>query len=284
MTELSAKDLIGLEPIGDGAYACLKTFDNGAPNIFGGQTLALALAAAQREAPDWPAHSLSGVFLRAGRVDQPVEFAVERLGDGRSFAVRRVRAIQAGRAIFEGCCSFHLPEAGVAHQEADAGGVAGPEGLADLAELARANAERLPPSVLALYTHPSPIEMRLAEPAGLFDRSGPPRRDFWMRIPTAAALADPRDHQALLALLSDYWLASSVGSVPPPAGFRAGFGILSLNHSFWFHAPARACGWLLYRTEISWAGQGRVLARGRMFDRDGRHVATATQELLLRGS
>ena len=64
-----------------------------------------------------------------------------------------------GITILEALCSFHLLEAGVEHQDCDVAGVAGPDGLVDLGELARANADRLPPMVLSLYTHPSPIEV-----------------------------------------------------------------------------------------------------------------------------
>ena len=55
--------------------------------VFGGQVLAQALVAAIRTIPeDRPVHSLHAYFLRPGDPDVPIEYAVERLRDGRSFS------------------------------------------------------------------------------------------------------------------------------------------------------------------------------------------------------
>ncbi|MFM6965954.1 MAG: acyl-CoA thioesterase, partial [Rhodoluna sp.] len=52
--------------------------------VFGGQVLAQCLVAAQRTIPDdRPAHSLHGYFLRAGDINLPITFSVDRLRDGR---------------------------------------------------------------------------------------------------------------------------------------------------------------------------------------------------------
>src|ERR1700761_2865736 len=103
---LSATDLLNLEALGEGRFRSRHNLDNGTGVIFGGHMLALALAAAQREAPAWPAHSLSGFFLRAGIIAEPVELTVERVSDGRRFASRRVLARQSGRPAFDLLCSF----------------------------------------------------------------------------------------------------------------------------------------------------------------------------------
>src|SRR6188768_3405522 len=75
--------------------------------VFGGQVLAQALLAAGATVPDdrLP-HSLHGYFLRAGTVDEPITFAVERLRDGRSFTARRTHALQAGEPILSMIASF----------------------------------------------------------------------------------------------------------------------------------------------------------------------------------
>ena len=61
--------------------------------VFGGQVLAQSLVAAERtvEGQRSP-HSLHGYFLRAGDINQPITFSVDRLRDGRSFSTRRVQA------------------------------------------------------------------------------------------------------------------------------------------------------------------------------------------------
>jgi acyl-CoA thioesterase-2 len=56
----------------------------------------------------------------------------------------------------------------------------------------------------------------------------------------------------------------------------------SLDHALWFHRPFRADEWFLYDCWSPSASGARGLATGRLFTRDGRHIATAVQEGLLR--
>jgi acyl-CoA thioesterase-2 len=95
-------------------------------------------------------------------------------------------------------------------------------------------------------------------------------------MPTAAEVADPRARQCLLAFASDFWLAGTAS-----AGYRDARAVVTLNHSVWFHAPADVGDWLLYRTDSPWAGAGRGLARGLIYDRAGRLVASTVQEIQL---
>jgi acyl-CoA thioesterase-2 len=50
----------------------------------------------------------------------------------------------------------------------------------------------------------------------------------------------------------------------------------------WFHRQARADEWILYTQTSPTAPGGRGLAFGRMFAADGRLIASATQEGMLR--
>ena len=56
----------------------------------------------------------------------------------------------------------------------------------------------------------------------------------------------------------------------------------SLDHCVWFHRPARADEFLLYRLEPLVTGRARGLTRGEIWTRDGRLAASITQEGLLR--
>lgn len=277
---VTAQQLLELEGVEADAFCSLQNFDNGVGAVFGGQLLGLALHAAARTAPPWPAHTLSGYFLKASRVDTPLELRVTRSGDGRRFATRHVVASQHGQAVFELLASFHEQEPGVAFVAPLAALHSRPEALPTLASYAAANAERFPAYLLPHYTHPSPFELRPVDPESFFF-SGSQTRDFWLRVPTASGLASSL-HQSLLAAASDYWLPSAAAKLPPPDACRPGFRLVSLNHSLWFHHPWHAEGWLLYRTETEWAGEGRALSRGRLYDATQRLVATAMQEFLLR--
>ncbi|MFT5694064.1 MAG: acyl-CoA thioesterase-2, partial [Myxococcota bacterium] len=84
--------------------------------VFGGQVVGQALVAANRTVEGRVAHSLKGDFLRPGDPKTPIIYEVDRIRDGRSFATRRVVAIQHGKAIFAMSVSFQKPEEGIEHQ------------------------------------------------------------------------------------------------------------------------------------------------------------------------
>src|SRR6478672_10521499 len=91
--------------------------DIGTRFVFGGQVLGQALSAAQRTVdPARQVHSLHAYFLRAGDIEAPIVYEVDRARDGKSFSVRRVVAIQHGQTIFNFAASFQVSEPGVDHQ------------------------------------------------------------------------------------------------------------------------------------------------------------------------
>src|ERR1043166_8301532 len=86
--------------------------------IFGGQVVGQGLSAAvQTVERERHVHSLHGYFMRAGDVRRPIVYQVERLRDGKTFATRRVSAIQEGAAIFSLEASFQIDEPGFDHQD-----------------------------------------------------------------------------------------------------------------------------------------------------------------------
>lgn len=281
--EDGARGLLSLEMVSPTRFRSRHAQANHARTLFGGQALAEALHAAAQTGPDWPAHHLAGYFLRAGAIDRPVDYDVAILRDGRRFASRRVTASQEGRLIFEMLCAFHDPEPGLAHQREPWARLPDPERLPSLADYVQAHADRLPPEVVQTYGLPFPVELRLAEPERVFfDRLEAPARNFWFRVAGAQALSDGLAQQCLLAFASDYWLAGVAAGPHRPPLTADGFTISSLNHNLWFHAPVRAGEWLQYVTESPWAGTGRGLARGLIYDRVGTLVASAAQEALMR--
>ena len=56
----------------------------------------------------------------------------------------------------------------------------------------------------------------------------------------------------------------------------------SLDHAVWFLRPVRADRWLLIDVNTDSLTGVRGLTIGRVFDEEGSHVATFTQEALLR--
>ncbi len=113
----SAADLaaiLELAPAGPDRFVG-HNVDNGWKRVFGGQVIAQALNAAQRTVEGKSAHSLHAYFILGGDPAEPIDFAVERVRDGRSFATRRVVARQRGDVIFFMSTSFQIEEEGLDH-------------------------------------------------------------------------------------------------------------------------------------------------------------------------
>jgi acyl-CoA thioesterase-2 len=283
----TARALLDLEQITDRRFRSTCSQNNYRDAIFGGQALAQALAAAQRTVRDWLPHTCTGYFLKPGAVTEPVVYEVELVRDGRRFAARRVLASQSGKVIFDMLCSFHDAEPGFAHQQGDLADVPPPESLAPVLDFVRAHVDRLPPQIVQRHEqfHASfPVELRLVDAERIFfGEPGNVPRTYWMRMASAAGIENPSAHRCLLAFMSDYWLAGAAGAPHrSPASASNDLAVASLNHSMWFHGPVRADEWLLYKTDSPWAGEGRGMARGLIYDRRGRMVASVVQEVSLR--
>jgi acyl-CoA thioesterase II len=255
--------------------------DIGSPRVFGGQVLGQALTAASYTVDDRDVHSLHAYFLRAGDVNAPIVYEVDRARDGKSFSNRRVVAIQHGRPIFNMAASFQKPEQGLEHQAAIPD-VPAPESLADLRSLPEEMLTGLSATMRRFLTHERPFEMRPVDPVLLLTpEPAAPRREVWIK--TRDRIADaPELHRNLLAYISDYQL---LGTSILPHGVRFGdpnLQIASLDHAVWFHRPFRVDDWLLYSMDSPSASGSRGLAIGRFYARDGDLVASTAQEGLIR--
>ncbi len=246
----------------------------GEGTLYGGLVAAQGFlaAAASGVEPARPLHSLHGTFLRPGRHDVPIRYAVERIRDGRSFTTRRVRAEQAGDEIFGMTASFALPEEGISHQD-PMPEAAAPESLRDWDEL---RAELLGGSPQA----PTPIEVRLCDPYGREpDPARAPRQRAWLRV-RGELPEDPLVHTAVLIYASDRTLSAAAIR---PHGLRARQGMFaSLDHAVWIHRPVRLEGWILYASESPAAHSARGLVFGALYTRAGLRLASVAQEGLIR--
>ncbi|MEM7749461.1 MAG: acyl-CoA thioesterase II, partial [Pseudomonadota bacterium] len=64
--------------------------------------------------------------------------------------------------------------------------------------------------------------------------------------------------------------------------FASDVQMASLDHAMWLHRPFRADDWLLYVQDSPSTSGARGFCRGSMYTRDGRLVASTTQEGLMR--
>jgi acyl-CoA thioesterase II len=279
----TAKSILAVGRVAADVFRAGSGPSNHLGNVFGGRLLGQALCAAVQTVSEMPITSLHAYFLVAGTVGEPIDYRVERLRDSRRFANRQVTAHQGGRAIFSLMCQFHAPEPGLTHVFAPMPEVPAPEAVAPIQDFVRAESARLDEAVVQNFSGRLPIEVRpIAPEAYLLARPAVAERAFWFRHSSAGSLTDPREHQCMLAFASDYWLTgvSAVPHVVPTNG--AHLLMSSLDHSVWFHGPARCDDWLLHVTRSPAAGDGLCLSVGQIFDRGGRLIASTSQEALLR--
>ncbi|WP_062390047.1 acyl-CoA thioesterase [Demequina iriomotensis] len=248
--------------------------------VFGGQVLAQALLAAGATVPeDRFAHSLHGYFLRAGDASKPIQFEVEVLRDGRSFSARRTHALQDGRPILSMIASFQIEQEGPEHA-VRMPEVPGPETV-------RSGIEVLAP----FQGHPSadfwlteaPFDVRHVE-GSLFlgpDKRPKAHQAAWMRLRQPIEGADLL-HRAFLAFGSDQVMLEPLLRRHGASWVTPDISFASLDHAMWWHRPARADEWLLFVQDSPTAQGGRGLTGTWIFSEDGRLVASAAQEGMIR--
>jgi acyl-CoA thioesterase-2 len=274
-------DLLDVEEIDTDLYRGPRQ-PGGVGRVFGGQVIGQALQAAQRSVEgDKVAHSLHAYFMRPGDEDHPIIYRVVRDFDGRTFANRRVIAMQKGQPILNMAASFQLPAEGLHHQEAMPD-VPGPDELRSERDLREEIQDAVPEKLRRFFLRARPIEIRPVNPRNWFKPAKTePLQHSWFRV--AAPLPDDLAlHRAMLGYASDMTL---LGTCMMPHGVTWMDGRVqtaSLDHAVWLHEPFRFDDWLLYTTDSPWSGHSRGFNRGRIYSRDGRLVASVAQEGLIR--
>ena len=273
--------LLTLEQIDVGLFRG-QSQDLGLPQVFGGQVIGQALAAAQQTvSPDRAVHSFHCYFLRPGDVHKGIVYDVEVIRDGRSYTTRRVKAMQHGRAIFYMTASFHGLETGCEHQ-LPMPNIAGPENYPSEQQLARQFADRLPAAIREKYLQQMPIEFRLATPFNTLDPAPcPPLRHVWLRADGQLS-DDLNGHRYLLAYASDFHFLPTATQPHGLSFMQPQVQMASIDHAMWFHRPLRCDEWLLYQVESTTASAGRALVRGQFFNQQGQLVASTMQEGVFR--
>ena len=257
----------------------------GRQRVFGGLVISQALVAAARTVADRAPHSLHCYFILPGDPAVPIIYQVERIRDGRSFATRRCVAIQHGKAIFALSCSFHAEEEGLEHA-LEMPKVPDPDTLMSEDQMVKQFAPLMPEAVKRYFSSDRPIELRPVDLSRYYPpaaRKGPisPSQHIWIRASDRLP-DDPAIHRAVLAYLSDMTLIDTALVVHGRSVFDPQIQAASLDHALWVHRPFRADEWMLYAQDSPNTGGALGLARGSIFSREGRLIASVVQEGLLR--
>ena len=248
--------------------------------VFGGQVLAQSLIAAMRTIDgDRAVHSMHSYFLRPGDVTQQVTFSVDRIHDGRSFATRRTQAYQGGVPILSMIASFQDDDPGLDHSSLPVGEFPDPETVPSTAELLAAVEHPVAKfwateRAFDIRHVPSPIYLGV-------EGEHVAHQAVWMRA-LGTLPDDPNIHRAALAYASDFTILESIYRRHGISWATPGIKTASLDHAMWWHRFARVDEWLLYVQESPSAHGGRGLALGRIYTRDGVHVASVAQEGMVR--
>ena len=239
--------------------------------LYGGHLLGQGVAAVHRTVEAGrQLHSVHAYFLRGGDGQQPVEYVVELVRDGRAFCTRRAVAWQNGKPIFELLASFHSPEEGSGEYAAEM-----PTDAGDIDEVGPVFGDEW-------STTPKGFEVRIVHapwaPSGGSVDGG---IDYWFRV-TDPLPEVPGVHEAVLAYVSDDSIADN--TLAPFGRLWGGDGVVlaSLDHAMWFHRPLRADEWLLYVQESPSAAGARSFNNGTLYSEDGALVASVVQEGLVR--
>jgi acyl-CoA thioesterase-2 len=255
-----------VESTGDHRYR--GTSDGGSRSVVdGSQLLAQAIVACSKSIPGHSVRSAHAVFVRTVDASEGLEFGVDLLHEGRTFASAVVTVGQRGRR----CASVTV--------------------LADVDHEDVITHQHLMPDV-GTPSDALPCEMpmvgRELRLVGITDPNdpaevGPPVIDAWLHydpVPRRPDLA-----KALLAHFTGHLSVSTTMRGHPGIGTSMAHDSVStgvMGISITFHEPVAWDGWLLYHHESTQVGRGMSYVRGQVFTEQGRLIASFTQDGMIR--
>ena len=261
--------------------------------VYGGQTMSQALDAAHRTAPGRVVHSFTSYFYRPGRTDEPMDFSVEALSDGRALACRRVTASQKGVDIFSMLCSLQSASAAPARPLEHQRPLTAPpddwrpEAVPTLQERMRPHEHLLPTPLRKIYLNDaSPFELRQRDfTAPSETGASEPATSSFLKL--AAPVGDDAAlHARLLAYISDWGFIST--ALRPHEGisnYARGVQLATISHGVTYHRADLLRldeDYVLVRHRSPSASQGRGFVVAEFFARDGTLLASAQQEGVVR--
>jgi acyl-CoA thioesterase II len=230
--------------------------------------MAQMMVAAASTAPDKKVRNISAIFARPGRTDAPLTIDVEVIHTGRTLASATTSISQDDRILSRALILLDAGDTDVIRHSASLPSNAGrPEDAAPWTTNAQGTEVRIAQGV----------DMTVVAP------NGPPELLVWFRVPDATA--DPVMSQALAASRSHLFLIGA--AMRPHEGIGASMAHESLStgvltHALSFHDSVDVSSWLLFVNESTYAGAGRAYGHGAVYSEDGRHVASFSQNSLIR--
>ena len=191
-------------------------------------------------------------------------------------------AIQNGKQILNMALSFQVEETGLEHAE-EMPDVPAPENLKSLQELQSDIIDKIPEEFRENILRKRAYEVRPVTPMDYLNpKPIETLNNVWIRL-TDYTIPDDLDHQRLvLAYMSDLTLLDSGLRVHGKDYMNTDLQTASLDHALWFYHPYKIYDWLLFSQHSPVTGAGRGLNFASIYTRDGKLVASASQEGLMR--
>jgi acyl-CoA thioesterase len=258
-------EVFDVKPAGDGRFR--GGSDAGDRDVIdASQLLAQAIVAASKTVPAKRVRRANGVFCRPVRAEELIDFTVEVVHDGRSFATVAVRAGQGERTCGVVTLMLDVPLADVIRHP-----VRPPDSSPDTA-----------------VPYDMPLTGRELRLVGVTDPNdphevGPPRLEAWLRYEQPPARDDLR--RALLAHFTGHLSISATmrahaGIGTAMAHRTISTAVMAIDVSF--HEPVEWDGWLLYDHESTAVGAGMSYVRGQVRGESGRLIASFSQDGMIR--
>jgi acyl-CoA thioesterase len=255
-----------VEPVGDRRFR--GTSDGGARLVVdGSQLLSQAIVAVSATLPRHSVRTAHAVFVRAVDAEGQLEFEVDVLHEGRTFASAVVTVTQAGRR-----CASVTVLSDIEHEDVIAHHQAMPDvGAPD---------DAIPCEM--------PLVGRQLRLVGVADPNdpeevGPPVIDAWLHYDAVPGRADLA--KALVAHFTGHLSISTTMRSHPGMGTAMAHDTVStgvMAISITFHEPVAWDGWLLYHHESTQVGRGMSYVRGQVFTEQGDLIASFTQDGMIR--
>jgi acyl-CoA thioesterase len=258
-------DILALEPTGPGTYRAENLSDSHGV-VYGGQLLAQLTTAAGLAMPELSVKSVHNVFTRGGDPQRALDVRVEHQHSGRSFGTVAVRISQGDRLCCTALVLLHQPDHDLIRHQAEMPSSLGPGSAKQT-------------------SHTRGWMVRIDDGVDLLDPEavGPAELNVWSRFDGGPH--DAERSKALVAYASDGFLIGT--AMRPHAGVGQSMAHTSISTSvitqtLTFHAPFDAAAWHLLAHRSDFAGFGRAHGWANVFTEDGRHVASYSQESMVR--
>jgi acyl-CoA thioesterase len=250
----------------DGAYSVELSREWEIWGPSGGYLAALTLRAAGMRAQVPRPVSYYCHFLSPPEFDR-VELSVETIKQGRRSESLAVRMTQGGREVLHAMVRTAAEGPGYRHQEASAPEIAPPEESRPY--------ERLAKDGTRVYPFWNNVSCRRPDLDDAADGDPPPLIREWVRFEPTSSFEDPFIDAARPLILLDTFGWPAVYQRYRGVDFVAP----NLDTAIWFHHPAAESGWLLVDHESTVAGEGLIGVNGRIWNTDGRLLASGGAQL-----